>query len=152
MSSLIWLLFTHKNHRAGTDFELKVDDLPEDVGETRARNAIGHLCSSCDLLQESYWANCKGLELKLTCNDSLSCRCLLWPNSYFSAPSNWIITSLLVLSLSTYHLLQCGSSKERDIFCASIWTSGNTFLAQKLFWKDKKCNYKEQKTLTQNSS
>lgn len=136
MSSLSWLLFTHKNHRAGTDCELKVDGLPEAVGETRARNAIGHLCSSYDLLQESNWANCRGLELKLSCKGSLSCRCLLWPNSYFSAPRNWIITCLLVSSLSTHHLLQCGSSKERDNICASVWISGNILLAQKLFWKN----------------
>lgn len=51
-------------HRAGTDFQLKVDGLPEVVGETQAGNAIGHLCSPCNLLLESSWANSRGLELK----------------------------------------------------------------------------------------
>lgn len=66
-----------EKHRAGTGFQLKVDGLPEVLGETQAGNATGHLCSSCNLLLESSWANSRGLELKLTCNDSLSCRSLL---------------------------------------------------------------------------
>ena len=72
------LIIVHtEKHRAGTDFQLKVDGLPEVVGETQAENAIEHLCGSCNLPLESSWANSMGLELKLTCNDSLSCRSVL---------------------------------------------------------------------------
>lgn len=63
-----------EKQRAGTDLQFKADDLPAVVHETQARNATRYLCSSCKLLVESSWANSKGLELKLTCNDSLLCR------------------------------------------------------------------------------
>lgn len=146
--SLIWFTVHIEKHRVGTDFQLQVDDQPEVMGETQAGNATGHLCSSCYLLLEFSWANSNELELKLTCNDSLSCRSLLQPNSYIFTPRHWRITCLLVPSLSTHHLLQCGSSKGRDIFCPSVWISGNIFLVQKVFWKasvttrNRKCQHK----------